>query len=395
MNVLHPASLPCCKSELDLFNVQPTQTSIEDSNFTQINPVNSISSENSPIEFIISSSGELLLDPSDIFLYVKVKLQHADGSEFPEKYPVYPESNFIHTMFNQCDVYLNQQNISTSANNYAYRAFLETTLNFTKDAKDTHLTAGMYYTENERNNIANIFANSKSKQFDCFAKLHGDIFHQDKLLINGVDMRIKLSRSSPTFCLNVKGIENAAIKPIQINILESYLYVRRVKLSAHRYLQMENELLRTSAKYPIRRIETKMFTIAPGISNKNLPNVVIGNLPQRVIIGMLNHKSVNGSYDSSSIKFEHFDVRKVALYRNGISVGKALQPIFSKDDLHLNARAYLNMFTSLGMHGDSSNGISSYEYASSANLYPFDLTPDLSANSGSHVNPVKQGHISL
>lgn len=81
MHFLHPSSTECCKSELKLFSMNPTQTSIIESNFTSINPVNSVTNADVPVEFHIPGSSEHYLDPSNTFLYVKVKLTKDDGTE--------------------------------------------------------------------------------------------------------------------------------------------------------------------------------------------------------------------------------------------------------------------------------------------------------------------------
>lgn len=66
-----PSSPDCCKSELDFFTMSPTQTSITDSNFKSVNPENSLTNVDMPVEFHIPDSSENYLDPSNSFLYLK------------------------------------------------------------------------------------------------------------------------------------------------------------------------------------------------------------------------------------------------------------------------------------------------------------------------------------
>jgi len=56
MAFIHPHSCVCAKSELDLFTVPPTQTSIESGGWVEYNPISSIA-DGVPIEFVVGGSG--------------------------------------------------------------------------------------------------------------------------------------------------------------------------------------------------------------------------------------------------------------------------------------------------------------------------------------------------
>jgi len=58
MAFIHQSSCECIKSELDLFSVPPTQTSIESTTVTEYNPVSALA-HGLPIEFNILGSGRL------------------------------------------------------------------------------------------------------------------------------------------------------------------------------------------------------------------------------------------------------------------------------------------------------------------------------------------------
>ncbi|MCB2621752.1 hypothetical protein KQ786_15240, partial [Listeria monocytogenes] len=72
-------------------------------------------------------------------MYVRCKITRADGSNLvhedvlnqagdivTRKDVVAPVNNFLHALFNQVDVSLNDKLISSSAGSYAYRAYIET-----------------------------------------------------------------------------------------------------------------------------------------------------------------------------------------------------------------------------------------------------------------------------
>ena len=51
----------------------------------------------------------------------------------------------MHSLFNQVDVFFNQKPISPPTNAYAYRAYLETLLNYGPAAKNSHLKSVLWY----------------------------------------------------------------------------------------------------------------------------------------------------------------------------------------------------------------------------------------------------------
>ena len=73
MAFIHECSCECTKSELDLFSVAPTQTSVEVASCCDYHPLTSVT-DDAPIEFEIGGTGEDYIDLANTFLYVKVKI---------------------------------------------------------------------------------------------------------------------------------------------------------------------------------------------------------------------------------------------------------------------------------------------------------------------------------
>ena len=147
MALVHAHSSPCSKSEMELFNVPPTQMVIEDSEYVEYRPFGGLNASG-PIEFVIPGTGTKYLDINNTQLYIKAKITKADGSDCDEAEnaeKVAPVNLLLHSMFSQVDVALNGKLISDSTPTYPYRAMLETLLNYDKEAKDTHLQSRLYF----------------------------------------------------------------------------------------------------------------------------------------------------------------------------------------------------------------------------------------------------------
>ena len=82
MAFVHEDSCQCAKSELDLFCLPPTQTSILKSRLIEYSPISILG--NGPVEFAVSGSGEDYTDLANTYLHVICKVLHSDGSKLKE-----------------------------------------------------------------------------------------------------------------------------------------------------------------------------------------------------------------------------------------------------------------------------------------------------------------------
>ena len=139
MASVHHESQECSKSELDLFTIPDTQTSITKGQWIEYHPLSNIT-DSGPMEFVISEAGEEYLDLAKTQLFVKAKITKANGTDLTENKEVGPVNLFLHSLFSQVDVSLNERLIFSSTNTYPYRAMIETLLNYGEDAKASQLS---------------------------------------------------------------------------------------------------------------------------------------------------------------------------------------------------------------------------------------------------------------
>lgn len=400
MSLLHKYSCECVKSELDLFALPSTQTSIEGGQWVHYKPLSSISDE-SPLEFVVHGGGDEYLDLAHTMLYLNLKICKEDGSNFTadDDTKIGPVNNLVNSLFSQIDVYLNQKLVSPPNNTYAYKAYIETLLNYGPAAKKSHLTAGLWYTDtagkmNSVNGENSGFQKryqltSASKNIDLLGHLHCDVFNQEKFLINGVEVRMKLVKSRNSFVL--MGAENTKGK---IVINDASLLIRRVKINPTVLLAHSKVLEMTTAKYPVTRSEIKVITIPAGVQGKTLDNVFLGQMPKRCIVGFVSNKSFNGDMNLNPFDFQHHNLNFVSLYVDGHQIpSKPLQPDFVTSNKQY-VSAYHTLFSGTGIHFlNEGNDISREDFPDGYCLMAFDLTPDLSANSTAHWNLIKNGSL--
>ena len=387
MSFLTPKSNECCTNEFDLVSVPMTQTAIESSQMVEYRPVSSLSSDG-PIEFLVPGDTAEYILPAHIYLYVKCKVLRGNGDNLQvaaEGPPavvadnVAPINNFLHSLFTQVDISLNDKIISSSNGTYPFRAYFETLLNYSEDASRTHLTTGLWYkdtaghfnTLNENN--AGYYKRKSlvaaSASIDMYGRLHTDISGSNRVLPNKVNLRIKLSRSKDPFCL--MATENSTFK---VKLEEVILYVRRINISADLALQLNSFMTHDTAKLPLTRVETRVHTIPANVNSYNLDNIFLGNVPKGLIIGFTANTAFNGKYHENPFHFQTFNINKLQ-----VQVGSQFYPptpLTPDYDNQLYVQCFHTLFSGTGIfHENVSHTVTYSDYPHGYTLYAFILSP--------------------
>ena len=385
-----PQSFESVNSGLDLFTVPPLQTSVERGLWVEHHPLASITATG-PIEFIVKGAGEDYIDLTNTFIHVRAKITKEDGSDLVKADDdlVAPVNLFLQALFSEVDVTMNGVLVSTSTNTYAYRAYLETLLSYGHEAKKTQLANELYYKKGPSD-----FAFSRtntnpgleqrrercrqSKVMDMVGRIHGDIFTQEKLILHGVDIRLRFVRSKNPFALLSTVAVGGDTTPhsYKININHMSLFVRKAKLNPAIVIAHGKALQNTTVKYPIKRVVTKVFSAPQGNMNVVQENLFLNQRPNRLVIGLVASKAFNGDFSLSPFEFRHFNVNSLALFLDGQQIpSKPFTPDFTNKTY---ARSYMSLFTGTGSAWkDQGNMISYDDYQAGYTLWAIDLTPSL------------------
>ena len=405
MKLLHEQSSQCLRSELDLFSLPPTQTAVDGSQWVEHSPVSTITSS-SPIEFIVSGSGEDYMDLNNTLLEVKACIKTTNNSPVDAAVAVAPINNTLHSLFSQIDVSLNDVNVSSATTTYPYRAYIETHLNYGTDAKKSRLQAAMYFIDDNLT-VSNPIPDSSSARnmglkrrhgictakptFDMIGPLHVDVFNQSKYMLNGVTMKVRMTRSKDSFVLMAKSDVTESFK---VDILSAKLFVRKLKITPSLCLAHERILQQKTAKYPITRVECKVIHLPQGQKSFTHDNLFLGQLPKRIVLGLVDNRAFNGDISLNPYNFQHCNLNYLAVHLDGQQVPWApLQPSFSGSSY---IRAFYTQFTGGdGISSDTGNTIGREQFVNGHALYCFDLTPDLSSSCGHHFSVTKSGNLRL
>ncbi|GFQ89291.1 uncharacterized protein F54H12.2 [Trichonephila clavata] len=180
-----------------------------------------------------------------------------------------------------------------------------------------------------------------SKLMDLIGPLHFDLGNQSKFLINSVNLRIKLERNKDSFTMM------SATHDFKMVIQHASLFVRKVKVAPSIMIGHETALGNGAIKMPIRRTEVKSFALSSGMQSITIPNAFIGQLPTRLIMGMVSNNAFNGDFPKNPFNFKHYDLTYLCvLDGNRMIPSKPFQPKFDGSNCY--SRCYMSLFTDLG-----------------------------------------------
>ena len=288
----------------------------------------------------------------------------------------------------------------------SHRAYLETLLNYGPSAKDSQLTAALYYKDTAGKmdiadpTTAGAAGNAGLRARYVFSKTSGtvemtgpifsDIFMSERLLLSYVDLKVILNRSSDEFCLMASEDD----VDYRVKLTDAYLKIRKVKVNPSISVAHEIALKKGPAIYPIRRVECKSFIVPAGNPSLRKDNLFNGMVPKTVVFGLVESEAFNGALKKNPYNFQHFNVSSIGITVNGEEMPfKPLQLSYGAAPKYI--EAFSTLFSGTGkMYYNTGNDISREEFPKGYAVYAFDLTPDM-CGASPHFNVVQKGNLAI
>ena len=381
---VHKDSNDCGSSSLDLFLLPPTQSSFQKGKPINYHPITSLSG-GGPKEFKVSGSGKEFLDLAQSYLYLKVKVSKADGTNLDGASKVGFANYSIASLFNQVDVILGGKLISSATNTYAHCSILEALLNYDKDAAESQLGCGLFCKDTaeqmeEMDITADPVLNTglgtrsewtkTSKTVKLQGRIHSDLFNQGKLILNVVDLMVKLYRRKPEFCL--LSVDTAPA--YKITIVDAIFYVKKIELTPSVFSAINTVLNDKTAQYTITRTTPKLFTVPRRQQSQHIDNVFLGEILKHIAVCMMDNDSYNRNYRKNPFNFQHYNLTQIGISVNGEEV--PFKPLKLNFDEKLFVTAYSTLFSGTGkLHGNSGSIIKREDYSEGYIIIVADLTP--------------------
>jgi hypothetical protein len=402
MALINEFSHPTIRGQADLFGLPPTDTTVESSFYAEYKPLVNIQDNDAKIDFRIVGNASQYLDLSDHFCSLRVKVIAGDGSDLAANAPVSTTNLFMHSLFSQCDVTINNQLVSTSNNCYMYKAYMETLLSYGRDYMNSQGTCPLFYFDTNNGSLdasntgykeRQMFI-EKSKPVELIDKLKFDIAYQQRYILNDTNVTISLTRCSESFSLLYKKAltTDPDLNP-KIKILDASLFIRKhvlypsIVLSHQRLLEEGH-----SARYPFKKSEVKFFSIPKSSQSFIEENVFLGSVPQRVVLAFVPSNGFVGNYSVNPYVFSHYDLNYISLSVNNVPHPiKGMNLDFSNGQYLL---PFYLLFSSLGIAGqDQGLTFDRRKYAAGYTFFAFDINQSAGSDSTLHLE--KNGSVRI
>ena len=328
MALLDKDSCLCVNSELDYFNIPPTNTSSIKTFYSKVYPINALD-QGGPIEFSVVGNKTDFIDLFESYIKIKAKILKQDNSapqapnqdgNIPAVSKVFPVNYLSGAIFKDVLAYIDGKCISGTNNLYPYKALFELLLSYEKDILKQQGALGLYFNDKDDLNATDPTTDQDSgrykrfqktqygKEFEIFGKIHCDLFSQKRKLPGDIPLIIKCIKNEDKFLI----MSGHATQKYKIRIDEAILYLKRYRLIDNFINELDKMRSQHLMKFPMKRIFMKYTTHGPNqtlLQNLNL--LSNEEIPKRLIFALIDSRGFEGSYAHNPFNFQNFNVTNI------------------------------------------------------------------------------------
>lgn len=410
--------LPVFPEEVNLF--RPVQMNVAEQavRWKTWNP--SFVGKGSPqrVLFHYPNVGTDFIDLARTQLYMKLRIleEDSDGTftELKDTDYALPIDLIMQTMWQNVVIKLNGQIVSSSNNTYAYKSFFEYLLSSSDESKkyqaslmggspdtryfnQTHpnkppvndglVTRYRWFKKLDRSGTSVRSEDAENLgSVEFIGKLFADICNQQKYLLNEVAIEISLIPNNDPFRLMVHGEKKARLHIDDVN-----LQICHVALQPALKMQIDKILDPRSGQampciYPMGRVSVTPIQIPKDSYQMMKTDLWQGEVPSRVIVGLVDSEAFQGHYQKNPFFFDHFNLSGVSFKLGNEDVPS--EPL----TVNIEASDYVMGLASLyhvaNKHlTDSDLGIGRNEYRQGLTLFGFTIDPTAQEDAGQRGIP--------
>ena len=221
--------------------------------------------------------------------------------------------------------------------------------------------------------------------FDMEGCVYNDAMQQERLILNGVPLNIKLFPSSNEFVLM------SDTNTYKVDIRDAVLKVCHVRPNNAIVVGHDSALSKGNAIYPIMKSNIKTYSVAAGIQSFSQDDLFQGEVPTRVIVTLTSSAAFNGSLNRNPFNFENMGLNFLALYVDGES--RPATPLMPNYKTNNYISEYLTLFSGTGkLSKNDGNYITKDDYPQGYAIYVIDMD---SNHTKDFVSLSRRGHTRL
>ena len=339
------------------------------------------------IEFNVPNSSLYYMDLSRTKLHLKIRIRKEDGSSVSPKDKVCLCNNALHTVWRQIDLSLNQTPVGSEiGTNYPYKAMFDTLLYKSATRLKAEAQAQLFYKDeggrldipdfDMGNNGAFLRYDptSKGKSAMVEGTLCLDVMGIRQFIPNGVGMNMKLYPARNEFALFTADHERYFVDVHDATLKVQYIEPTNSLLVGH-----AEALKKSPAIFPYIKSMIKSFTIPTSVQTWSIDTLFANEIPDTLIVAMVDSEAYNGKYDMNPFNFQHFDLTNLTFYIEGYPQNTAsFAPDFENDGY---TSEYLALFENRGEEEAGGGDIITYsDFATGYTIFKINISRGLQQN---------------
>lgn len=400
MDFRHDDECECIPGGAAIFAPRLVQKTVLDGTMLECFPVADVG--DGPIEFFIPACENGYLYPRNHMFEVKLRVKKYNDEDALINLAAGDKVSLInfalHGLFQQLDLWLNETLISSSSDTYAYRAYIENLLCYSKAHKKTQLATELFAADtaghmDDLTGVTNIGFNERldsikgSRILTLQGVLHHGFLRQDRFLLNGCSMRLKLTPHNQNFPLMA-----AAGTKLKLELLSARLEIAKLDLDSSILMAHAKNIEKGPALYPLRRGVIKTFSVATGSMQLVKESLFSGPRPRRIVCGFLESDSYGGTLNKCPWNFVHVNCSYMCCFIDGVRYPtRPLTPNYNTDDY---AEVYNNLVKGSGLvDEDTTIDVPYKNFKDGYCLYVITLTPGEPGSAA--ADQVRSGNLRL
>jgi len=189
------------------------------------------------------------------------------------------------------------------------------------------------------------------------------------------------------------GVTSTPVPAVTFKLSSAEFRIPKIRVDNNTLRAHEKILQSNLARYHMPHTSIKTYAALKGSSTVNIDNLFLNEVPNALLIGMVESESVSGNYKKNCFNFQHFDADTMAVYVDGVQHPPQGYKFNCADEKFL--PAMIDLYDLCGkLYNDESNGITRTNYLKGRFLVGFDLTKDSSASTD-YFTPSRNGSLRL
>lgn len=296
-------------------------------------PVNSIFGTGEKyIEFMIPGSERIFVNTGKIDLELYLSITRADGTALDANVDrVSVIDGLGHTIISRSTVDLN----STRVEENPYKglwSFVQTILTLSDEetknigrlnlykAQNTNIVDTVtadYFSADELTSDESSIIKDIRTQFQTIIPLKLDISGSEFLLLDLVDIRIRLDIQNPNYmCLTHQNTD------LKVNINKAVLHVEKVRVEANSLVSLNKRLLTGDPPYITYLYDKPIIStsvIPTGVTSHVINNVFPGTLPSKLTVFIISQSALNSSKERNPLYLQNLNISDIKVRIGGES----------------------------------------------------------------------------